>query len=157
MRQYVLRAEYKRKNVNSGACLSRFVFCLTNSVPAVLVLGLLSSGVSQAAQVPLAAALAIANVYSAELKNSPTLVESVPEPEPAPAQRHRKIENSRSDREDTPGRAAWCRNSRIARGSPGLVEELGIVVLGLLTLNIPSTNQGDGGSKYRRRCREAWG
>jgi hypothetical protein len=137
MRQYVLRAEYKRNNDNPGVCLRKFVCCLTNSIPALLVLGLLSPGVSQAGQIPLAAALAIVNVASAELENSPTLVESVPEPEPAPPQRHRKIENSRSDREDTPGRAAWCRFRGSGKPVP-LAEEFGSVVAGLFTLSIPT-------------------
>jgi hypothetical protein len=151
MRQYVLRVEINgKKDIPAKFPRGRF-FCLGSSISALLLLCVGSAGVSQAAQIPFSAGWAIASGASAEW--APTLVESVPEPDPKSPKSVRGHPDSRTDRDDAPRRGARCRSN----GGGGVVDELGSVVLGLLTLEIPETRKRGRASKYRGRCRETWG
>lgn len=79
-------------------------------------------------------------------------VESVPEPEPGPAQRERR-RDSRTDNEDTWGRAGWCSRPKARGAGPSVIEEVGSVLAGLLTLEIPPTARHGAKSKRYARCR----
>ena len=79
------------------------------------------------------------------------LVESVPEPEPEP---QKQRDWSRTDNEDTRGRASWCSRRHAKWAKPAhVIEEMGSVWVGLLSLKIPATARHGAKSGRYSRCR----
>ena len=113
----------------------------------------LSGSLAVAAQIPVSSFLTTANTAFATQggDNALILAESVPEPEPNPPQR-RQHSNSRTDSDETRGRAAWCRRQGLWRAQPSVVEELGTVWDGLWSFEIPTDPRRAKRSKRQVEC-----
>ena len=110
-------------------------------------------GASQAApfSVPPAADSRASAVTGAGGDAPLVLVESEPEPEPEP---HKQRDWSRTDNEDTRGRASWCSRLHTKGANPArVIEEMGSVWVGLLSLKIPATARHGKKSGRYSRCR----